>query len=634
MVRWRLVLHLLLILVPAIGRADTLPPGAWIDDGLSIDLTRAGIARPVELAVANLPSELVIGTTPGQELIDLLLCSQDFQVQNLVVFLSFETATVSSSAAGMFLDVDLQIRVNSGADPAYVVMDGCFDFSCFLYTDPATLIVELPMRLALDSAGQRVDLQLGALNQNIGWIIQNAVHFGGCPLWDIHQYLVENWGLDLVEFVTDELINQLEAELAGMLVDLEVAVEDALQQLWISGETDVAEASISYAIEPTAVEHTNAGLRIQLGGVVEPLAMHPCTDDYDDGGSPYTPSQLPALFPSILGTSMGYDLSVVLSDDLPNQALWAVWRAGALCFEAAELGGTPLTTTLLAVVLGEEIAAELEAALGEAAPVRVRVVPERTPQVRYDGDFPFRLEAPELHVEFWGTVLDRDTRLASVTADIVGVADATIDGTGALVFDLEIRQDELRERVTYNEFFAELNPQLLDAFPALMDLALDAVLGAELAGGAAPLPTILGFGLDTLLLEPVGTNPYAPDHLIAYATLGPSEGGGDIACDSAGCAALEGCGGADGCAALDGGCGEAGGCVSLDGGCDAQSLIIENGCSGAPGTSGDEGCRIAPPRRVGTLDAVTIALVLLIRRRRRQTPVPAPRSDRWSDASC
>ena len=85
---------------------------------------------------------------------------------------------------------------------------------------------------------------------------------------------------------------------------------------------------------------------------------------------------------------------------------------------------------------------------------------------------------------------------------------------------------------------------------------------------------------------------------------------------------------------IDGGCGEAGGCVSLDGGCDAQSLIIENGCSGAPGTSGDEGCRIAPPRRVGTLDAVTIALVLLIRRRRRQTPVPAPRSDRWSDASC
>jgi len=609
-------------LLPVPAAADTLPLGTFIDEGLSIDLTRAGIARPVELAVANIPPDLVIGTTPGQELIDLLLCSQDFQVQNLVVFMSFETATVSSSAAGMFLDVDLQIRVNSSGDPAWVVMDGCFDFSCFLYTDPATLVVELPMQLQLLSAQQRIDLQLGPLNQNIGWIIENTVHFGGCPLWDIHQYLVENWGLDLVEFVTDELINQLEAELAGMLVELEVAVEDALQALWIEGTTEVAEAAIEYTIQPTAVEHTNGGLRLQLGGLVQPLALHPCTERFDEGGSPYTPSSLPPLMPNIFGTSMGYDLSVVLSDDLPNQALWSLWRAGALCFEAAELGGSPLTTTLLAIVLGEEIAGELEAVLGEAAPVLVRVVPERVPQVRYDGDFPFRLEATELPVEFWGEVLDRHTRITSITADIVGVADATIDSTGALVFDLELRHDEMRERVTYNEFFAHLDPALLAAFPALMDLALDSIIGAELAGGAAPLPTIAGFGLDTLLLQPVGANEYAPDHLVAYATIGPSDGGGDIACDSTGCAAMEGCGGAEGCAALDGGCGDAGGCVSLDGGCDAQSLIIENGCSGELGTSDDEGCRIVGPVRVGTLDAVGFALLLLVRRRRRGNAPP------------
>ena len=361
------------------------------------------------------------------------------------------------------------------------------------------------------------------------------------------------------------------------------------------------------------------------------------------GGSPYTPSALPTQSSTIVGTSMGYDLAVVLSDDLPNQALWALWRAGALCFEAAELGGTPLTTTLLSVVLGEEIGADLDAILGEGAPVVVRVVPERVPAVRYDGDFPVRLEAPELHVEFWGEVLDREVRLAAVTADIVAVADASIDGTGALVFDLQIRGDELRERVTYNELFAPRNDQLLAAFPALMDMALGSVLGAELAGGAAPLPTLMGFGLDTLLLQPVGANPYAPDHLVAYATLGPSDGGGDIACDAAGCAALDGCGGADGCAMADG-CGGAEGCVSLDGGCDAQDLILANGCSGTLGTSGDEGCRYLAPRRVGTLDAVVVALLLLVRRRSRsaregrseatvrQTALVTPRSGGCSAA--
>ncbi len=610
---------LLLALVSARADAEVLPPGAFLADGLSIDLTKAGIARPVELLVQGVPPELVIGTTPGQELINLLLCREDLQVQNLTVFTSFETATVSASAAGMFLDVDMALRVNSASNPAWAVLDGCFDFECFLYTDPATLVVELPIELALVPGQQRIDLRLGPLNQNIGWLIENKVHFGGCPLIDVNQYLVENWGLDLIDFVIDQLIDTLEAELAGMLADLETAVEEALQALWIEDDLMVGEAGIHYAIAPTAVEHTNAGLRLQLGGSVSPLALDPCVDRFDPGGSPWTPSELPTLQGVIPGTLMGYDASVVLSDDLPNQALWSLWRAGALCFEASELGGSPLTTTLLGVLLGPDLQAGLERILGEGAPVVVKVVPERVPEVRYDGDFPVRLDAPELHVEFWGDVLDRPTRLTAVTADLAGVVDASIDPTGALVFDVALRDEELRQRVTYNEFFPGQDGALADALPGLVDLAIGSLLGVELTGGVAPLPTLLGFGMETLWLEPSGEVEFAPDHVGAYVTLGPSDGGGDIACDGAGCAGAEGCAATEGCAGAEG-CGAGlGGCaLPTDGGCDAQQLVIEGGCSGEMGTSIDEGCRIGPPRaRLGTLDAVLLCLALMVVRRRR-----------------
>jgi hypothetical protein len=35
--------------------------------------------------------------------------------------------------------------------------------------------------------------------------------------------------------------------------------------------------------------------QVQVGGVVEPLELHPCTERFGSGGSPYTPSTLPAL---------------------------------------------------------------------------------------------------------------------------------------------------------------------------------------------------------------------------------------------------------------------------------------------------------------------------------------------------
>jgi len=609
---------------PRAQAQDVLPPGAFLPDGMSIDLTKAGLAKPIELLVEGIPPELVIGTTPGQELINLLLCSEDLQVQNLTVFTEFQTATVSASAAGMFLDVDMALRVNSSTNPAWVVLDGCFDFECFLYTDPATLLVELPMQLALVPGQERIDLQLGPLSQNIGWLVENRVHFGGCPLIDINEYLVENWGLDLIDFVIDELIDTLENELDGMLIELETTVEDALTALWLEDTLELGNAVIHYQIEPTAVEHTNAGLRLKLGGSVEPLVMDPCVDRFDPGGSPWTPSQLPELQGFIPTTSLGYDASIVLSDDLPNQALWSLWRAGALCFEASELGGSPLTTTLLGVMLGPDLLEEMEGVLGVGAPMLVRVVPERVPEVRYDGDFPVRLEVPELHVEFWADVLDRPTRLASITGDLMGVVDASIDSTGALVFDIALQNEELRERVTYNEFFPALDAELASALPGLIDLAIGSLLGIELAGGVAPLPTLLGFGLDSMWLQPSGDFAFAPDHVGAYVTVGPSDGGGDIACESAGCEAMDGCATADGCAAAQGceagGEGLLGGGCALpeEGGCDAQDLVIQGGCTGELGTSTDEGCRIGPPRlRIGTMDAVVFSLLLLWRRRRR-----------------
>jgi hypothetical protein len=627
-----------LALVASTARADVLPPGTFLYEAAAFDVTVAVLNEPLQDLAASIPSQITIGTSPGQELIDLLLCSEDFWVENLWIRTEVQNLELLAGPTGMHLDVDIGIQVNQSNDPAYVVMDGCFDFVCTLYTNPAVLSVDLPIEFEMANGpdGPFIDATIGPLSNNLGLILDSRLHFGSCGLTDINNWLINNFDFDLFEMVIDEFLMGLDQQLGGALAEAEVAIEGVLAGLWIDGEIELAERFVEYQIEPTRVEHHPVGLRLKLGGVVS-ADPDPCTDAWDLGGSAFTESPMPPLLPEIAGTSVPYHFAATFSDDFINQALHAVWRSGVLCFAAEQLGDTDLTTDVLSLLVGPEVGAAFTDLLsGEQGAMLVRTLPTRPPVVRFDGVMPLTIDLMEFGVEFFLLdLLGRPSRVVGMYADLSVGIDVFVDSTGAMVLDVVLEEDELRTRVVYNELLPGHDAAFAAAMPAFIDLAITALLGSGLSGAAFPLPTLGGLGLADLELVPVGAGMWQLDWLVGYGTLGPSTGGEGTTCDSEACGGEAGCAG-EGCGELgagcEGGCGGDLGGDLLGGGCDAEEWVLEQGCSGRPGSGGNDdgcpglfdgclgqgGCGVhgRGPRRLGLAHAWLLLPILISRRRR------------------
>ena len=87
------------------------------------------------------------------------------------------------------------------------------------------------------------------------------------------------------------------------------------------------------------------GVQLVMGGSADALASE-CVAAYDPGGSLLTESAPPA--PTGEGA-----VEAALSDEFANQALYAVWRSGLLCYELTDLEGLPLDTGLLGLLAGD-----------------------------------------------------------------------------------------------------------------------------------------------------------------------------------------------------------------------------------------------------------------------------------------
>lgn len=578
----------LLLAAPASAQ-DRIAAGTPIEQGLGVDLTEAGFNTILEQLVGFIPPDLVIGSIPSQELVDIFFCQQNFWLENLVVHTQLDSATVEGYDDRMEAVIRLDLWINDPADPAVVHLDGCLDYVCFLHTDPAQLEIRLPITLALATDINNepfVDFTFGALSHNIDTALDGAVHLTDCAVGDINEFLDQYLGINLFDLVIDQVAGSLESQIGEQLAEIEITAEDALRAAWLQDSIDALGAELQYDLHPTTIDHVEGGLRLIMGGSVS-ADPAPCVASLADDGSLWTGSSIPDFSEVVPATQTGYHLGARLSDDFVNQGLYAAWRGGVLCYSLADLGG-PLTTTYLGLLLGTESAKALEEIffLGDV-PMLIRIVPSEPPVARFDGDHHLTVDAMGLGVEFYPLMQDRLTRLASVAIDVHAGVDLYVDETDALAMDIAIDTDNLNPRVIYNEIAPELNPAFEQNFPNFLGVVLDTVAGSALEGVAFALPTFQGIGLTQLDIYPEGS---LLDWLALYATLGPSTGGEGSGCDS--------CGGAGGCAE---GCG-AEGCGG-DQGCDAETLISESGCSGTatdqPSDTGCTGCKLHGSGRRG-----------------------------------
>jgi hypothetical protein len=588
-------LALLLLAAPSVAAAqEYLPPGAPIESALSADLTEEGVTFLLEQVTGIFPEQLVVGTIPSQELVDAIFCTQNFWLENLVINLEVDALWADGTPDALEVVAQITVQLNDETDPANMVFDGCLDYLCLLHTDPVQVEIRLPISMAIsaDDAGDPfVDVTIHPIDHNIETAMAGAIHLTGCAIGEINEFLDQYLGFNAFDLVIGQLVAEVDGAIAEQIGPLEVTVEDALRALWLSDTIDVLDASLSYDIAPTLVEHNEHGLRLVLGGAME-AEKADCVLSFDDPGSPLTVSDLPAMAETTPQGGLGYHVGALVADDFLNQALYAAWRGGVLCYSASDLGSLQLTTSYLGLLLGLDHAERLAELVGPGeTPIIIRTVPETQPLAVLDGPHDIDIEIVGLNIEFYITMADRFVRLASIAIDVDAGIDVYVDATDALALDIALDTSNLNPRVTYNEIAPDLNEALETNFPGFLTTVIDTVAGSLLEGMAFALPTFAGMGLVELIMENAGVEPTLLDFLGAFAILGESTGGvssgGCDGCDSGGCDAA-GCGGCD-----EAGCGD------LEG-CNLEDSLADSGCTGEtsenPSDVGCVGCRILARR--------------------------------------
>ena len=161
---------------------------------------------------------------------------------------------------------------------------------------------------------------------------------------------------------------------------IEADLEEQLKAAYFADTISLGDVSMDLEIEPQAVVISADGLDIRVQGHAS-APQGECMTERDTDGSIKTQTSVPPLSDNT-GTT---EFALVLSDDIANQALYAVWRSGLLCYDLANADFElpfPLNTSLLGIVGGEGF----QELFPESLPMAVVTSPDQAPTVDYQSN--------------------------------------------------------------------------------------------------------------------------------------------------------------------------------------------------------------------------------------------------------
>lgn len=563
-----MLLPTLLLAAPPAGAQETWRPNDTIASAISAQVTEEGFDS-LELAAAEVLPTLLAGQD--------LLAIPDIE-QDVIGLFTLELKNVKVG-----LDVrSLDIVPRTPTSVAY----------------GAELAIELKLRLSLNRASERYNIDLG-LCSGTGWLGPTDVNVSALlqlavtqtptgPVFDVNLTLpsrrpgctggqCDNPSLGALNFENDcaFLLNTagnalkdvlldavLLPQITPLLNDLEVTLEDALVAAVIDQEVDALGKTLFIELTPRQLKTTPDGLEFLYNSRFT-AAQDPCVADYDPLGSLKTPSGVPAITSNPPGTQ----IAAYVSDDMLNQALYAAFSGGVLCITVDEslLGDSlpiAIDSSLIPLLAGQEYAALLPE---EPQELIIRTQPKRVPQVTFQGQRPLTLELREFGIDLYTDMEGRKARIIGIDADADVGIDADFDATtGALsILGLEDLGSAFTFTVVGDVFIPGTEPNLVEGLSGLLETVLPLALGGLTDSLSFTLPSFSGLGLDQLEL---GAGGQQGDWLRAEAGIGTVPyGDAGAGCDSeGGCSG--GCGG--GCGGTDGSCG---------GGCSAAGFNLGTG---------------------------------------------------------
>lgn len=557
-------LLLAVVLVPSAAWAGW-PVGQSFEEAVVLDVTPEGFDALAEMVPAVVPPQVALPADSlgrnlyeydeGECCVDIFigeLCdtcwSWELEVANGWLGTRLENLELTPKVGFVQLTAELVIQLNEAGDPL-VVSGGAwagsefFDVgvdlgdTCNAWLDPIRVDISgsLHLEVVADGSGRFLDARI----PEIFWATDLAgedIHLEDCTIGEIVNFAQDVGGFvgfDPLGEIVGMLEPQIDAEIQGMIPDLELQIEEAFASARVEEVVDLAGAPLDVVVEPFDVEVRPEGARIQMAGSFD-TAPHPCVADYLGGGSLETAGSLPAVGAAPAGVTSPHHLAAMVSDDFVNAGLYTAWSGGLLCYVLEEDEDLPVNTSLLGLVSSEAYADLFP----ETKPMHIVTDPRLPPVATVMSDHAIDVAIDGLGVDFVAELDHREARIlgAEIGTDL-GVDLAFDPPTGALEVDVAFDPGGAEIQLTHNDLAKEHGEAIAGSFSTLFDVLLDPLAGDLMSDVVFPLPSFEGYGVSGLELAAAGPQE---DLIGVFGTLGP------VAYENAG-----GCGGSSACA---GGC--------------------------------------------------------------------------------
>ncbi len=515
--------------------AEVHPPGAVIEQAAVIDVTDDGLAAVGELIPALIPTSFEIPDMSDDGGV------YEYGLSGAWAALSVNDAVIVPQNGMLTLDAEFMVWINNSSDKFDLFFEILWVISdtCHGYVDPFPAWISVDLMIDVVPLGDgtyTLDATLGEMD--ITYDLQSSdIQLDDCSIGYLEDVL-NFFGLSIYDLILDFADSAIQDAIADASGDIEGMIEEAFAETTIQDTLEIEGATVDYMLSPRDVEVTPDGLRIVMQGSFDGNPPAECVAAYDPGGSPMTRSDPPAIgqFPSSVSptTHMG----LLASDDMINQALYAIWRGGVLCYTIDEnFESFPMSTSVLGILDGPEDDGPFDTLFPENQDMAIITRPVNQPMAALEGEHDVNLAVEDLGLDFITEVDFRKARVLAMDLQADIGADLALDGaTGELAIELDLGEGAIIPEVSSCEIAADASELVVDNFGGLLDTIIGIVAGDALSGLSFNVPSFEGLGLTEIATAPAGAQG---DWLGVFAKLGPvsyeggcdEEGGG---CDSGG----------------------------------------------------------------------------------------------------
>ena len=261
---------LLPLLTLATVTAQTLPSGLPVERALGLHVTNGGLAHMGDVIEGIVPPTMPVTDISGE-----FACDEEdanplaFALGDMDIELAAQDVALVASEGRLDLTVFLTLQ----STPAELAVTGdCtflvdMDEVCLVELDVTSATLHIGMEMALADEGVEVTVDDVSMEMSP---IRNPLD--DCTLANAIGTLLGQNEMAL----TNLILSMVEPELEGVGEDIEIALEDALDALYIDTELSLGDAVLQLVLEPSALTRDAAGLLLGMSATVFGTAPSYC----------------------------------------------------------------------------------------------------------------------------------------------------------------------------------------------------------------------------------------------------------------------------------------------------------------------------------------------------------------------